>query len=233
MNFFRTLDLYKGLILGCLLLLPAAGYWIYSLQKRIEDCNRSIIVSTRAGGTLEQIGQLQRKMDTIKSNRNLLEQTKDPGLYFDEPDPALGQERHDQQRGLLDPRDQGRRRHDQQAAVRRQGTGDPVRQEGLRSQRPHLRPRLHLGPALQLRIGRRHRQLDLEAASARDPQRHRREGAVGQAHAAGGARGQVDHPRAEVRAPSAERGQVTSCAASCSPPCCWAPARRPCATPTP
>lgn len=83
MDFFKNLDLYKGLILACLLLLPAGGYWVYTLQKQIKECDIAIAAATRTGGVIEQIGELQRKMDTIKSNRTLLESLTNPGFYFD------------------------------------------------------------------------------------------------------------------------------------------------------
>lgn len=83
MNFFRNMDLYKGLILACLLLLPVGGYWVYTLDKHIDECHRAIAAATRKDGVLEEIGQLERKMDLIKSNRSLLDSLKDPGFYFD------------------------------------------------------------------------------------------------------------------------------------------------------
>ncbi|GAB4136501.1 MAG: hypothetical protein Fur0037_01100 [Planctomycetota bacterium] len=79
----KSFDLYKGIILGCLVLMPVSGFWIRHLYGRIDACERAVAAATRPGGTLETIGLLQRKMDTVKSNRSVLEQLKDPGLYFD------------------------------------------------------------------------------------------------------------------------------------------------------
>lgn len=55
-----SMDLYKGIVLASLLVLPI-GYWHCSgIESEIVACQKTIGEATRAGGTLEQIGGLQK-----------------------------------------------------------------------------------------------------------------------------------------------------------------------------
>lgn len=82
MSFFRNMDLYKGLILSCALLLLPAGWWIMKLQQGIDTCNKAIATATKANGQLEDIGQLQKKMDTVRKNSQA-GGNKEPRVYFE------------------------------------------------------------------------------------------------------------------------------------------------------
>ncbi len=84
MNFFRTMDLYKAIVLVALVVLPA-GYWHCSnLEKEIVACQRAIRDATRSGGTLEQIGSLQKKVELVVQNRLNTSDAKDqPRTYFE------------------------------------------------------------------------------------------------------------------------------------------------------
>ncbi len=81
MNFLKTMDLYKGIILTAVLLLPVGGWWVNKLQTEIETCERSLRDSKRAGGWLEEIGALQKKIEVVAQNRRSTE-IENPSVYF-------------------------------------------------------------------------------------------------------------------------------------------------------
>lgn len=70
MNPFKNMDLYKGIILASLVLLPVTGFWCQSLSRRIAEADVAIRDATRPGtGTLERIGALQKQVETVEANR--------------------------------------------------------------------------------------------------------------------------------------------------------------------
>lgn len=85
MNFLRTMDLYKAIILLSLILLPLGGWWVYGLEESITACKRAIAdANRRPGGLLEEIGVLQRKVEVVVQNRrSTTESINDPGTYFE------------------------------------------------------------------------------------------------------------------------------------------------------
>jgi tellurite resistance protein len=83
MNPFKEMDLYKGVILASVLLLPAAGWWIQKNRQGIEAANRAVVEATRSHGVLERIAELQRQIDIVESNRvNASDATEQHSLYF-------------------------------------------------------------------------------------------------------------------------------------------------------
>ena len=83
MSFLKTMDLYKGIILMSVLLLPAGAWWVNDLQKKIESCEASLRDSTRAGGWLEEIGSLQKKIEMVAQNsRTTSRAIENPAVYF-------------------------------------------------------------------------------------------------------------------------------------------------------
>lgn len=84
MKFFRELDLYKGLILLCLLALPVCGWWCYQTDQSIKECEKAASEATRSGGLLEQIGALQKKVELVVANRySTNDATQSPRIYFE------------------------------------------------------------------------------------------------------------------------------------------------------
>ena len=83
MNFLRTMDLYKAIVLLSVVLLPL-GYWQIRLQEaEIAACERSLAEATRPGGLLEEIGKLQRKVEIVVQNKtSMSDAIKDPAGYF-------------------------------------------------------------------------------------------------------------------------------------------------------
>lgn len=69
MNPFKNMDLYKGIILASLVLLPVTGFWCNSLNNEIKATRAAIDEAIKPGGLLEQIGSLQKKVELVESNR--------------------------------------------------------------------------------------------------------------------------------------------------------------------
>lgn len=67
--FFRDMDLYKGIILASLVLLPAAGWWAWSLQTKVEKGELAIVQAERSGGLLQSIGSRQKEIEEVKVNK--------------------------------------------------------------------------------------------------------------------------------------------------------------------
>jgi hypothetical protein len=79
----RTMDLYKAIVLLSIVLLPVGGYLIKSQNEEIAACQKAIADATRPGGTLEEIGKLQRKVQVVVQNkRSMSDAIKDPSGYF-------------------------------------------------------------------------------------------------------------------------------------------------------
>ena len=85
MNFLRTMDLYKAIILLSLILLPLGGWWVYGLESTITASKRAIEDATRRpGGLLAEIGSLMQKIEVVVQNRrSTTESINDPGTYFE------------------------------------------------------------------------------------------------------------------------------------------------------
>ncbi len=69
MNFFRSMDLYKGIVLVSLILLPIGAWFCSKLDHSIADCTTAIENARRSGGMLEEIGGLQKKIEVVAANR--------------------------------------------------------------------------------------------------------------------------------------------------------------------
>lgn len=84
MKLLQNFDLYKGVILASLLLLPAAAYWIRTTQQAIERADNAILNATKQGGYLEEIGKLQKQLRTVEDNRaSTSNQTGNSSTYFE------------------------------------------------------------------------------------------------------------------------------------------------------
>ena len=84
MSFFRSMDLYKAIVLVSLILLPLGGWWVLQLDREIADCKQAIRLAERSGGLLEQIGSLQKQIEVVAKNRlSTSEAIRDPRTYFE------------------------------------------------------------------------------------------------------------------------------------------------------
>lgn len=84
MNALRSLDLYKVVILLSVVVLPALGWWITQLDGEIELSHKAIREAKRKGGTLEQIGALQKTVELVVQNKLSASDTINmPRRYFE------------------------------------------------------------------------------------------------------------------------------------------------------
>ncbi|HEB52769.1 MAG TPA: hypothetical protein ENI87_05900 [bacterium] len=84
MNFFKNMDLYKAIVLLSAVLLPLGGWWISKIDEEIKQCEAAVRTATRKGGYLEEIGKLQKKIETIAQNRRVTgDSIQDSSTYFE------------------------------------------------------------------------------------------------------------------------------------------------------
>lgn len=80
MKALAGMDLYKGIILASLLLLPAAGGWGWWLQGRIDEAKKALGEAPRL---IEEIGSLQKQMETVVTNDTRAQQAQNASEYFE------------------------------------------------------------------------------------------------------------------------------------------------------
>ena len=84
MNVLRSLDLYKVVVLLSVVVLPALGWWVTQLDSEIEQSHKAIREAKRKGGTLEQIGALQKTVELVVQNKLSTSDTINmPRRYFE------------------------------------------------------------------------------------------------------------------------------------------------------
>lgn len=84
MSFLRTMDLYKAIVLLSLVLLPLGGWLIKRVDEQIDQSRTAIRNATAPNGTLEQIGNLQKKVETVVANsRNTTDAISQSRTYFE------------------------------------------------------------------------------------------------------------------------------------------------------
>lgn len=89
MKALKNLDLYTVLILLSLVLLPVCGWWCSKTNEAIVASQKAIVEATRSNGLIEQIGQLQKKIEVVNQSRGGLDLNK-PGPYFESQIMAAG-----------------------------------------------------------------------------------------------------------------------------------------------
>ena len=82
MSWLKNMDLYKGVILVSLLLLPVVGWWINTLNTEKMKAVKAVEAATRGGGFLEEIGELQRKVEVVEVGRVTGNATGQHEMYF-------------------------------------------------------------------------------------------------------------------------------------------------------
>lgn len=75
-NFFAKLDLYKAIIILCLLAMPVLGYFIWKMQEQLKAGQQALALATLQGrgnqsGDIEAIGTLMAQVDKMKDTSKL------------------------------------------------------------------------------------------------------------------------------------------------------------------
>lgn len=83
MSFFKEMDLYKGIILLSVILLPLGGWWISNLDEEISQCEAALRQATKRGGYIEEIGRLQKQIEVVAKNTRSDSIIRDPRTYFE------------------------------------------------------------------------------------------------------------------------------------------------------
>ncbi|MCA8976806.1 MAG: hypothetical protein KDC98_18940 [Planctomycetes bacterium] len=82
MKKLAQIDLYTGLILVCVVLLPICAWWCMKTNEAIDACKVAVREATRSGGYLEQIGALKKNIEIVNENRSGNDPMS-PKTYFD------------------------------------------------------------------------------------------------------------------------------------------------------
>ena len=82
-DFFKTMDLYKAIVLASVVLLPAGYWWISLEQDNIAKCQQAVKQATKRGGFLEDIGAYQKKIEVIANNRQSSSSIDSPSMWFE------------------------------------------------------------------------------------------------------------------------------------------------------
>jgi len=80
MKLFATMDLYKAIILGCVVLLPVAGAWAYYEHEQLQAGQTAV---GRALSDIERIALLKKQVEEQVLNDRRTAGTEDPHVYFE------------------------------------------------------------------------------------------------------------------------------------------------------
>lgn len=78
----KDLDLYKIIIFASIVLIPAGGVFCYLKTQELEVAASAIQAATRSGGYIEDIGSLQRELETVRENKRSGTSPDDGHLLF-------------------------------------------------------------------------------------------------------------------------------------------------------
>jgi len=79
-DFFKTMDLYKAIVLLSLILLPLGGWWVSTIDEEIRLCADAIDKAERS--QLEEIGRLQREIEMVAQTKGS-SGVADPVTWFE------------------------------------------------------------------------------------------------------------------------------------------------------
>jgi hypothetical protein len=83
MRLFKDMDLYKGIILLSIILIPAACGFVVWVDGQIEEANEALAAAVRTNGELEQIGQARKELETVRENTDRTDGSDSHRLYFE------------------------------------------------------------------------------------------------------------------------------------------------------
>lgn len=84
MSLFRDMDLYKGIIILSLLLIPGALGFVFWVQGELQAAQAAVAAAERPRtGEIEKIGALQRQFETVDQNAASVRTSGgSPAVYF-------------------------------------------------------------------------------------------------------------------------------------------------------
>lgn len=84
MSLFRDMDVYKGIILASVLLIPASFGFAWWMDQRLVESETAIAAAVRRNsGDIEQIGTLRQNLETVKRNTEVGGELDQPRRYFE------------------------------------------------------------------------------------------------------------------------------------------------------
>ena len=78
---FANMDLYKGILLASVVLMPAAAFWGYQLDQQVTEGNAALTNLRKRNGDLEQIGQYMEQIKNQQTNKS--KDFQDYTTFFD------------------------------------------------------------------------------------------------------------------------------------------------------
>ncbi len=83
MTMFKPMDLYKGIVLACVVLLPVSLGFLWWIDGQREKALQAIRIAEQPKGELEKIGETIRKLETVASNSTRGGDAESYRLYFE------------------------------------------------------------------------------------------------------------------------------------------------------
>lgn len=83
MSLFRDIDVFKGIILASILLVPASVGFAWWMDTQLEESDNAMQAAMRRNGEIEQIGILRQNLETVKRNSEVGGELDQPRRYFE------------------------------------------------------------------------------------------------------------------------------------------------------
>jgi hypothetical protein len=80
---FKSMDLYKGIVLVCLLLLPVSLGYLWYVRGQRTAAFAAVDAAEKSKGELDKIGEAIRKLETVASNSSRGGDAESYRLYFE------------------------------------------------------------------------------------------------------------------------------------------------------
>ena len=80
---FKQMDLYKGIVFACLLMLPVSLGYLYWIRGQLDEAKLAVAAAEREKGEIDKIGESIRKLETVASNSTRGADLENYRLYFE------------------------------------------------------------------------------------------------------------------------------------------------------
>ena len=80
---FKNMDLYKGIILASILLLPVSLGYLWWVKGKKEEAEKALVTATAPKGELERIGEILQRLDTVEKNSARGGEIEESRIYFE------------------------------------------------------------------------------------------------------------------------------------------------------